>query len=209
MLCSALRHVCTSVVCLSTLSLAILSTAAAEDDFKPLFNGRDLSGWKSEGGGKWTVEGGVLTGKNAATEPQHGHLFLTDEVGDFTIRLKFKSVRGNSGLYFRTEKVEGDVGIKGFQAEIDPMNDVGGLYETFGRAWVVQPDAKFVKTYFKPGEWNEMTVTAKGRDVTVAINGTKTAGLKNDPGRTKGHLALQIHGGQDVEVHFKDVEIRH
>lgn len=190
------------------LVLATSLAAAGDDDFRPLLNGRDLSGWKAEGGGKWTVSDGVLTGTNVATEPRHGHLFLTEEVGDFTIRLKFKSVRGNSGLYFRTEKTEGDVGIKGFQAEIDAANDIGGLYETHGRAWVVKPDAALVKTFFKPGEWNDMTVTAKGRDVTVTVNGVTTAELKNDRGRTKGLVALQIHGGQDVEVRFKDIEIR-
>jgi hypothetical protein len=71
----------------------------------------------------------------------------------------------------------------------------------------VQPSADEVKKFFKPGEWNEMMVTAKGRNVTVHVNGVQTAQLRDDPGRTEGYIALQLHGSQDVEVWFKDIEI--
>ena len=53
-----------------------------------------------------------------------------------------------------------------------------------------------------------MSVTAVGRNVTVRLNGTITAELKNDKGRVKGHFAMQLHGGQDMNVMFKDIEIR-
>jgi len=130
------------------------------------------------------------------------------EFEDFTVRLKFKSVEGNSGFYFRVEEVKSGVGAHGFQAEIAPHGPIGGLYETGGRAWVVKPEPEKVKECFKPGEWNQMTVTARGRDVTVEVNGVKTAELTDDPGRTKGHIALQLHGGQDMHVEFKDIKIR-
>lgn len=192
------------------LFLAYLSASLAHADeanFRPLWDGKSLDGWFEIPGGEWKVEDGAIVGRNKASDSRHGHLTTKAEYGDFTIKLKFKSIKGNSGLYFRVEQVPGDVSVKGFQAEIDPANDIGGLYETHGRAWVVQPKAEEIKKYFKPGDWNEMTVTAKGRDVTVLVNGTKTAQLKNDPGRTTGHIALQLHGGQDVEVMFKDIEI--
>ena len=181
--------------------------AGHEPKFRPLLDGKSLQGWHIIGGGEWTVEDGVLHGKNVVSEPKHGHLVTDQQYGDFTARLKYKSIAGNSGFYFRIEKVPGDVGVKGFQAEIDAANDIGGLYETNGRAWVVKPTAEQVKKYFKPGDWNEMTVVAKGGDITVTVNGTVTAQLKNDPGRKTGYLALQLHGGQDCEALFKDLEI--
>jgi hypothetical protein len=52
-----------------------------------------------------------------------------------------------------------------------------------------------------------MAVSAHGRRVAVHVNGRKTAELKNDKGRLKGLLALQLHGGQDMHVMFKDIEI--
>lgn len=71
----------------------------------------------------------------------------------------------------------------------------------------MQPPAELVKKAFKPGEWNEMVVSAKGGDITVWLNGVKTAEVKNDPGRLEGHFALQLHGGNDMLVMFKDIEI--
>lgn len=193
---------------LSLIALLLtLSLSAEEPKFRPLFDGKTLSGWHTIPGGEWKVEEGAIVGHSAAKEPRHGHLVTNDQYGDFTVRLKYKAIKGNSGLYFRIEKVKGDVGVKGFQAEIDPANDIGGLYETHGRAWVVKPTADEVKKYFKPGDWNEMTVTAQGRSVTVTVNGVQTAELKDDPGRTGGYIALQLHGGQDMEVMFKDIEI--
>ena len=197
----------------AALLLILISAIPAEgadkpDTFRPLFDGKTLKGWHALGGGTWTVEDGLLVGRSKSSEPRHGHLFTDEEYGDFTIRLKFKDLAGNSGLYFRVEKTGGNVGIKGFQAEIDARNDIGGLYETYGRGWVVKPKAADVKKYFKPDDWNEMTVTAVGRNVTVHVNGTKTAELKNDKGRLKGFIALQLHGGQKMDVYFKDIEIK-
>lgn len=95
----------------------------------------------------------------------------------------------------------------GLQAEIDPEKDAGGLYETGGRAWVVQPKPEDVKKWYKPGTWNAMSVVALGRRIVVHVNGHKTAELTDDPGRLKGHIALQLHGGKDMDVEFKDIEI--
>ena len=91
----------------------------------------------------------------------------------------------------------------------ESMEDTGGLYETNGRAWVVQPDPKDVKKWFKPNEWNDLALSAHGGDIVVHINGYKTAEVHNDPGKWKeGPFALQLHMGQNVDVMFKDMEIR-
>ncbi len=175
--------------------------------WKPLFDGKTLKGWHTLPGGKWEVSGGAIVGTSASSESRHGLLVSDKSFDDFTIRLKFKAIKGNSGFYFRADEVGGGVGVHGFQAEIDASNDVGGLYETGGRAWVVQPTAEDVATWFKTQEWNEMAVSAHGRRVVVHVNGRKTAELKNDKGRLKGHLALQLHGGQEMHVMFKDIEM--
>jgi hypothetical protein len=199
--------VCRAVVgCL--VILGGVAGAGEEPKWKPLWDGKSLDGWHKQGGGTWEVQDGVLVGRNAASEPQHGHLVTDRKFTDFTIRLKYKSVKGNSGFYFRVAEVGGNVGVNGFQAEIDPRNDPAGLYETGGRGWVARPTAEFVKEHFKPGEWNEMIVTARGRDITTTLNGAKAVELKNDPTRwVEGPIALQLHGGADVEVYFKDVEM--
>lgn len=200
----------TTLTTLLAVGLCLGSYAVAADDaegFVPLFDGKTLDGWHTLPGGKWQVKDGVILGTSSRSDHRHGQLVSDKRYKDFIVRVKYKAIKGNSGLYFRVDKVPGAVGVHGFQAEIDPARDVGGLYETGGRAWVVKPTAEQVKSYFKPGQWNEMTVTAVGRHIVVEVNGTKTAELKDDPGRLEGHLALQLHGGQDMHVEFQVVEI--
>lgn len=188
--------------------MATIGLAAEKDGgFLRLFDGKTLEGWHQIGVGQWAVEDGVIVGRKKAEEKEFGHLVTDRTFKDFTVRLKFKALQGNSGLYFRIEE-KGFSGVSGFQAEIDASHDVGGLYETNGRAWVVKPAPEQVARYFKPQEWNEMSVTARGGNVVVYVNGVKTAELKDDPGRREGHLALQLHGGMDMHVMFKDIEIR-
>lgn len=175
-------------------------------EWKPLPIKPEFEGAHIIGQGDWKLEDGVVHGTHRAADPEHGHLVTDQTVDDFTIRFKFKSVKGNSGFYFRSEE-KGSAGMSGFQAEVDPVNDVGGLYETSGRAWVIKPSADDVKKYFRPQDWNTMTVSTHGRRIVVHVNGYKSAELLNDSGRTEGKLALQLHGGQDVEVYFKDFEM--
>ena len=194
---------------LLSLLIALTGIASAEDKgFVSLFDGKTLTGWHALPGGKWEVKEGVIVGTSDKAEKRHGLLATDKQYGDFTVRLKFRVVTGNSGFYFRSEKVKSAVGVNGFQAEVANDASVGGLYETGGRGWVAKPDPKLIKKCYKPGEWNAMTVEAKGRNVTVHLNGEKTVALKDDPGRLEGHIALQLHGGQDMEVMFKDLQIR-
>ncbi|MBN2021871.1 MAG: DUF1080 domain-containing protein [Pirellulales bacterium] len=174
--------------------------------WKPLFDGKSLAGWRRIGTGEWTVRDGEILGAKAAADKEFGHLISDRPYTDFAVRLKYKATTGNSGLYFRVEE-GGDAGVLGFQAEIDPRENAGGLYETRGRGWVVHPPVALVKKAYKPNEWNRMSVVALGRRLVVHLNGVKTAELADDPGRERGFLALQLHGGQDMDVRFKDIEI--
>jgi hypothetical protein len=175
--------------------------------WRPLLDGKTLNGWHTLPGGKWEVRDGVLIGTNTSSDQRHGLLVSDGTFKDFTVQLKFKAVKGNSGLYLRAEEVNDVVGVNGLQAEIDASRDVGGLYETGGRAWVVQPSEHDVRTWFEPGRWNTMTVSAHGKWIVVHVNGRKTAEVHDDPGRIEGRLALQLHGGQDMEVHFRDIQM--
>ena len=175
--------------------------------WRPLFDGRTLNGWHALPGGNWDIKDGMLIGTGKASETRHGLLVSDDIYDDFTVRLKFNSLKGDSGFYFRSEESNDAVGVHGFQAQIHPATDIGGLYETSGRAWVFQPDPEDVKKYFKPGDWNEMVVSANGGRIVVHVNNTQVAQLLDDPGRSKGRFALQLHGNQEMEIMFKDIEI--
>lgn len=176
--------------------------------WQSLFNRKDTAGWHTIPGGKWEVVDGILIGTSEKSDPRHGLLVTDKSYKDFIISVTYKAITGNSGLYFRVEEIGGMVGVRGFQAEIDPSKDAGGLYETMGREWVVKPKLEDVKTWYKPNEWNEMTVEAKAGNVIVKVNGKETARLRNDSGRLEGKFALQLHGEMDMKVLFKEVKIK-
>lgn len=198
-----------SMLPLLCLLLFCAPPAFADDGFVPLFDGKSLDGWTALPGGTWQISDGAILGSQDSSEQRHGMLLSDKQYGDFVVRLKYKALAGNSGFYFRAQRVDHAVSVKGFQAEIDADGqDVGGLYETLGRAWVVQPKPEDVKTYYKDKDWNDMTISAIGGDVTVTVNGVQTAVLKDDPSHRRGYLGMQLHGGQDMRVLFKDLEIK-
>lgn len=196
-----------SIVCTLVL-LTTFSFNAVGQQWQKLFDGKTLKGWHIIEGGKWEVKDGAIVGTSPASEPRHGLLVSDNEYSDFELEVSYKAIKGNSGLYFRVDESGDEVGVHGFQAEIDPEKDAGGLYETAGRAWVSQPTPEQVKSWYKPNAWNVMKVRAVGGDVTVWVNGKKSAELKNDPGRKKGHIALQLHGGMEMDVLFREVKLK-
>ena len=177
--------------------------------FISLFDGKTLKGWRASPGGKWEVKDGVLLGTCQKVDKRHGILFSEKEYSDFILRAKFRILQGNSGFYFRAENRNTPIRAYGFQAEIDRTQNTGGLYETGGRAWVARPDQQVIKERkYLPGEWSDLEIHAGGKNVSVLINGILSTELKKDPGRTKGFFGLQLHGGQDMHVEYKDIRLK-
>jgi hypothetical protein len=175
--------------------------------WKPIFDGKTTSGWHPSGKGEWSIADGVITGRHAKSEKEFGHLVSDVVYRDFTVRLQFRSLEGDSGFYFRSEE-KGELGMAGLQAQIEPKNDVGGLYDSDGRGWVSRPKPEEVAKRFKPGEWNDLTVSARGTRITVHLNGWKISELpKDEKGRVEGRFGLQLHGSQALNVQFRAIEI--
>jgi hypothetical protein len=193
----------------------ILLKDLGRSEWKPLWDGKTLNGWKAIGDGHWAIEDGAIHGTKSAGEARSGHLVSQDSYGDFAVRLKYRDEKGNSGIYFRAQEDGSDGGVKGIQADIGPGDETGGLYEVGGRGWLAKaepqkdpkaPASKVVKAV-KPGDWNELAVIALGDRIVVRVNGIKTAEVRDERARGRGHFALQLHGGNDMDVRFKDIEV--
>jgi len=177
-----------------------------EPAWKPLMDGRTLSGWHKVGDGDWTVEGGAFVGRADKTR-LYGLLVSDEKFKDFTVRLKFKCLSGDSGFYIRTIIKEPEK-AHGLQVQVGRVGSgVGGIYESYGRAWLERPTTEQEKQLLDEDDWNDMTIDADGGNVMVEVNGVKTAELKDDPSRAEGHFALQMHSGCVMLVMFKDIEI--
>jgi hypothetical protein len=185
--------------------LTLLALAFIGDQ---IFDGKTLKGWEVVGGGKWTVENGVLRG-TCTKEDEQGVLLYEKPVKNFEASLQFRISSGNSGFYFRTERVAEQPLVKGMQAEIDAIDDVAGIWETAGRGWVFKPTPEIhARTKFKPGEWTRMEISAVGMHYVVRLNGQTVTDIEDLQGRQEGRVALQLHGGMDMTVEFKDIKLK-
>ena len=190
---------------ITLLSLTTMVSATAQKT--SLFNGFDLEGWNIHGTEKWYVEAGVLICESGPKE-EYGYLSTDKFYDDFILTLEFKQeANGNSGVFFRST-LDGTK-ISGWQVEVAPPNhDTGGIYESYGRGWLIKPNAKKDKV-LKMGEWNKMKIRIVGEKVTTWLNGKKMAYLSDEKiGAGKGAIALQIHDGGGIKVMWRKINIK-
>jgi hypothetical protein len=171
-----------------------------------LFNGQDLTGWQVYGTEKWYVQNGELICESG---PDKGYGYLATEkpYKDFELSLEFRQeANGNSGVFFRSS-IEGTK-VTGWQVEVAPPNhDTGGIYESYGRGWLVQiPDEK--ENILKPEQWNKMKIRVKGDHVTTWLNGKQMVDLRDEKiDKANGSIALQIHDGGGIKVRWRKLYV--
>jgi hypothetical protein len=171
-----------------------------------LFNGVDLSGWTIHGTEKWYVEDGDLVCENGS-DNEYGYLSTDEYYDDFVLTLEYKQEsNGNSGVFFRST-LDGII-INGWQVEISPPgHDTGGIYESYGRGWLIKPDPIKDKS-LKYGDWNSMKIMVKGDNVKTWLNGVEMIHIKDQKiGEGKGSIALQIHAGDDVKIRWRNIKL--
>lgn len=187
--------------------ILLATTVVFAQKTEKLFNGKDLTGWKVYGTEKWFVEKGELICESGP-DKQYGYLATEKEYKDFELTLEFFQIsNGNSGVFFHSS-IEGTK-ITGWQAEVAPMNShTGGIYESYGRGWLIQPKADLEK-FLKVGEWNKMKVVVKGNNVTTWLNGQQMITLDDEKiGSVTGKIALQIHDGGGVKVKWRKIMVK-
>ena len=171
-----------------------------------LYNGKDLSGWEIYGTEKWYVEDGLLICESGP-DAEYGYLATKKTFKDFELTLEFKQeADGNSGVFFRSS-IEGTK-ITGWQAEVAPPNhNTGGIYESYGRGWLIKPDPEKDKA-LKMGEWNTMKIKAVGDKVTTWLNGQMMVEIEDAKiGAAEGSIALQIHSGGGIKVLWRNINL--
>ncbi len=182
------------------LSLVVLSLSAQT----ALFNGENLEGWTINGTEKWYVEDGLLVCESGP-DKAYGYLSTNAYYDNFVLELEFlQEADGNSGVFFRST-VDGTV-VSGWQVEVAPPDhDTGGIYESYGRGWLIKPD-KAKDAYLKMGEWNKIKIICNGDTVTTFLNGHEMVTLTDEKiGKGKGGIALQIHDGGGIKVKWKNI----
>lgn len=186
-------------------------TKSTKDGFVQLFNGKDLTGWKTHPGdkAKWEVKDGAIVGTGPA-----GHLY--SERGNYTnfvYRVEAMiSDKGNSGQYFRATFAKGFP--PGYEAQInathgDPIR-TGSLYPD-GKDHYSRDEQKRMivrEQLHKPNEWFTQEVTAIGNHIVIKVNGKQTIDFTDTKNRhMKGHFAIQQHDPGTV-VKVRKIEVK-
>ena len=186
-------------------ALSFVFTSCAQKK-QSLFNGKNLDGCINYGTEKWYVEKGELICESGP-DAQYGYLGTEAHYDNFVLTLEFKQeADGNSGVFFRST-VDGTK-VSGWQVEVAPPGkDTGGIYESYGRGWLIKPDKEKDKA-LKMGEWNTMKIKVFNNEVTTWLNGTEMVKISDEKiGKGKGGIALQIHDGGGIKVRWKNIFI--
>ena len=209
------------------LSLLVCTLLAAPQDAPPLigeapgdvrlFDGKTLTGWTTVGGrydghASWSVEGGVLTGRQGP-EKSGGLIYTERAYENFLLRFDtWIDHPFDSGVFVRMVPPGGG---KGAQVTLDyrPGGEVGAIYADGFLAHNEEGAARF-----RRDAWNEVVVRCVGRDMrlTAWLNGELLTDYHLPPGTEgfapQGLIGFQVHGGEDVEdsqrVRFRDVWLR-
>jgi len=195
---------------LIALAGGFTTARAAEAELPPIFNGKDLTGWKAEVSREfWRVENGVLIGENNAAKK--GNMLWTeadyaDFVIEFDVRWKSDTERGvDTGVEMRKPAIQLQLGISG-----SLKVDMTGSFYTGGKpAYPEVGQAKDAKKLLKPqGEWNTFRIQAKGSTFTCWINGTKASEYTDAKFSGAAPLGLQIHPGVVMKAEFRNIRAK-
>jgi hypothetical protein len=188
--------------------------------FVSLFNGKNLTGWKPKGGTcKFGVRDGLLVG---TCVPGSNSTYLSTENADFSdfifsCDMKWE-VDCNTGVMFRAQTRPGKNDTEtvfGPQAEMEGFSKdrhwSGGVYGQscggyFYPLWL--KEHKEARAAAKEGEWNRVTISAKGNVVKTWINGVPAAHWVDDGTYPKGFFGLQIHKGEKGTVLFRNLRVK-
>ena len=201
------------------LLLALLAPAlVCAADWKQLFNGKDMTGWKFVGPGSFSVEDGLL-----ATHGGMGLLvYEKEKFGNAVVKVVYKVTgdHDNSGVFIRMPEVAPDpwYGVhNGYEVQIDAAEDD---WHCTGAIYSLSPATE--RPQKSQGEWNTMLIELRGQTTIVTLNGIKVNQFRGDqpvPPRKKwfepvrgprpdvGYVGLQNHDHRS-HVFFKEVSVK-
>jgi hypothetical protein len=214
------RHL---LACALFACLVPAAPAEEKEGFTKLFNGTDLTGWKTyldprknaDPAKIWTITDGVINCEGSV----NGYLITEKDYSDYVLRLKWRwgkrlGKNPNSGVFVHVSGPD-KIWPKGLEAQL-ASGQAGDIWLVGEFAAKIDPDRQDKRTprhYFrtvregveKPlGEWNQYEITCKGNAVKLVVNGQEL-NTATDCEASTGKILLQSEGS---EIEFKDIEIK-
>lgn len=197
------------------------TSSFAAGNWKPLFNGKDLTGWEHVGPGSFTVENGLLV-----THGGMGLLWYTrQKFGNAVLRVVYKAKpKDNSGVYIQIPLPPKDpwqAVNSGYEVQILEQSDYPSFNE-YHRTGAIYSISRAGTYPSSPDGWNTMEITMVGFQVVVRINGVTVTEYdpsdavpprkywyepQRGPRPEEGYIGLQNHNMESV-VYFKEVSVK-
>jgi hypothetical protein len=196
------------------LTTSMLVAADSTEGFTPLFNGKNLDGWKvNENPASFSVQDGLLVANGA-----RAHLFYDGSVGghdfkNFHLRVEvMTNPQSNSGVYFHTEYQDSGWPAKGYEVQVnnthgDPKK-TAGLYGILDNFTAPAED----------GKWFVMEIIVQGKHIVTKVDGKVISDFvepepanppKGFAGRMLAHGTFAIQGHDPVsKVSYKRIEVK-
>ncbi len=193
-----------------------LKPGHAQEDLKPMFDGKTLDGWVQRGGkAKYVVEDETIVGTSIPDTP-NSFLCTDREYTNFVMELEYKvHPELNSGIQIRSNSLPDykKGRVHGYQVEIDPSlrGFSSGIYDEARRGWLFDLKQNTAARYaFKQNDWNHVRVIAKDNRFVTYMNGVLAANLTDDE-TSSGFIALQVHAvgkrEDPLDVRWRNVRL--
>jgi hypothetical protein len=191
------------------LILAVFATrqamSAETDNLKPIFNGKDLTGWQvPDPNPFWRVVDGVLIGENDAAK-KGDVLYTTKAYKDFIIELEARwTGEIDSGIMLRKPELQLQIGI----SRSLKKDMTCSFYTNSKEKYPEAGQAKDLEKFLKPGDWNKIRLQAQGDTFTAWLNGQKMVEYKDSRYPNAFQIGLQIHPGLVMKIEFRNIRLK-
>ena len=180
------------------------SALVAGPKLKPIFNGKDLSGWQVPDGnneaGWYKALDGVLK-IQSGPQKKGSILWSKKKYRNFVMEFDFRFGEGivDSGVHVRTQD-QIQIGISG-----SLKRDMTCSPYIPGKGYPVE--AKNIKKLLKAKDWNTMLIQAIGKEYTVWLQGEKVMTYKSDSAIDEGPIGIQLHGGRNMAIDYRKLKL--
>lgn len=193
-------------------ALRVNSADGLGGDF--VFDGESFAGWEGSTPVPFRISDcAIVSGSPTQVPPENMFLCTTRRYTNFILRLEFKltSASGlvNSGVQFRSERVAGSQGVRGYQADLGD-GYWGSLWDESRRnAVLAAANQTAVAAVLKPNEWNAYVIQAEGPRLRFWINGYQTINYTEVDATTPryGIIGLQVYSGSPTEASFRNISL--
>lgn len=229
-----------SLALLVTLYIAVsaqvrVGTGRNDAEWKLIFDGKTLDGWRAPDMSYFSIEDGAITGTTTREHNPAENQFIVWQGGtvdDFELRFKFRifGAKANSGMQFRSRVRERGL-VHGYQADIATSGPyLGGIWDEYGtrkslaargEKTEIDENGRRTSTRFANAEsilrginleeWNDYHIIARGPHITLKINGERTAELidrERGKSAASGVLGMPIIPGEPMKVQYKDIRLK-